>query len=117
MAYKLKSHVIRDGNQTPLQGLVNKPTDQWEFNQLRKDFIVQVTDGNIAVYKSDSGRKGALVIELNDQRIKNQYPRRIKTLDSRGSSDWYKNGRSAGNIQLELDVCKCLYSNLLIYIL
>ena len=41
-----------------------------EFEQLRDDFIVEVTDGNIAIYSSVFGRKIDLVIELNDDRIK-----------------------------------------------
>ena len=41
-----------------------------EFDQLRGDFIVQVTDGNIAIYFSILGYKSDLVLELNDERIK-----------------------------------------------
>ena len=41
-----------------------------EFDQLRGDFIVQVTDGNIGIYFSALGFKGDLVFELNDTRIK-----------------------------------------------
>ena len=40
-----------------------------EFDQLRNDFIVQVTDGNIGIYFSNLGAKGDLVFELNDDRI------------------------------------------------
>lgn len=65
-----KKHVIRYGNQEPKNGLVNQVTTKTAYDQLKEDFIVQVTDGKIAVYQSNSGRKGALVIELNDQRIK-----------------------------------------------
>ena len=40
-----------------------------EFDQLRNDFIVQVTDGNIGIYFSNLGAKGDLVFELIDDRI------------------------------------------------
>ena len=90
-------HVIRNGNQTPGEGLVSELTNQAEFNQLRNDFIVQVTDGRISVYKSESGRKGAVVIELNDQKI---IKSKLNTLvASGGKSGWYKGGAKAGNIQ------------------
>ena len=90
-------HVIRNGNQSPIGGLASASTNQAEFNQLRNDFIVQVTDGRIAVYKSESGRKGDVVIQLNDQKI---IKSKLNTLvASGGQSDWYKNGAKAGNIQ------------------
>ena len=40
-----------------------------EFDQLKNDFIVQVTDGNIGIYFSNLGAKGDLVLQLNDDRI------------------------------------------------
>ena len=90
-------HVIRNGNQTPTYGLVSEATNQAEFNQLRNDFIVQVTDGRIAVYKSDSGRKGDVVIQWNDRKIKKS---ELNTLvASAGGPDWYKGDAKAGNIQ------------------
>ena len=65
------THVIRDANQTPIYGLVaSYEGNRSQFIQLRKDFIVQVTDGNIGIYFSESGSKGDLVLELNDERIK-----------------------------------------------
>ena len=65
-------HVIRDGNQTPGHGLVKKNNgNRTEYDQLRNNFIVQVVDGNIAVYwASESGDKMGLVLDLTDTRIK-----------------------------------------------
>ena len=65
---KASEHVIRDRMQGPLLARVS--SSQAKFNQLRNDFILQCTDGKIAVYESDSGRKGILIMEFNDQRIK-----------------------------------------------
>ena len=90
-------HVIRFGNQTPDQGLVRVFTTPTKFNELRKDFIVQVIDGQIAVYKSDSGRKGDVVMKLNDSRIKKS---ELNTLVATGGrKEWYRNGGGAGYIQ------------------
>ena len=43
-----------------------------EWDELKKDFIVEVSDAYIRIYFSDltSGAKGDLVLELNDERIK-----------------------------------------------
>ena len=79
-------HVIREGNQVPKNGLVSEDTTKTAYEQLREDFIVQVTDGSIAVYQSDSGRKGAVVIELNDQRIKKS---ELNTLVASGGSPYW----------------------------
>ena len=79
-------HVIRNGNQVPKNGLVSQETTKAAYEQLREDFIVQVTDGSIAVYQSDSGRKGALVIELNDQKIKKS---ELNTLVASGGSPYW----------------------------
>ena len=40
-----------------------------EFERQRTDFIIRIKDGNIAIYLSEMGMIGALVLELNDQRI------------------------------------------------
>ena len=41
---------------------------QWE--QVKNNFVVQVTDGNIGVYAADTnGIKGNLIVELNDKTI------------------------------------------------
>ena len=84
--WKGGKHAIRDGNQA--QNLVSKSTNPSEFNLLKKDFILQVTDGKIAVYQSDSGRKGIRVMELNDQRIKKS---KLNTLVASGGH-WPLNG-------------------------
>jgi len=86
-------HVIRDGNQTPTEGLVSKLTTPNAYNQLKKDFIVQVTDGNISVYSSNFGSKGNLVIELNDQRIQKS---KLNTLVASGGWNGYGNLRFRG---------------------
>ena len=85
--WNASKHVIRDGNQTPIGGLVSKLTTPEDYDQLKKDFIVQVTDGNISVYSSKFGSKGNLVIELNDQRIKKS---KLNTLVASGG--WYRYG-------------------------
>ena len=46
----------------------NPDRTQWE--QVRNNFAVQVTDGNIAIYAADSnGLKGDLILEWNDDTI------------------------------------------------
>ena len=46
----------------------NSDTTQWE--QVKNNFVVQVTDGNIGVYAADThGIKGTLIVEKNDNRI------------------------------------------------
>jgi len=93
-----EKHVIRYGNQTPDEGLVSERTSQFQYDQLKKDFIVQVVDHNIAVYMSTvSGQKGELIIDWTDKRIKKS---ELNTLvASGGASGWYKEGKKAGTIQ------------------
>ena len=86
-------HVIRNGNQEPINGLVSEDTTKTAYEELREDFIVQVTDGSITVYQSNSGRKGDVVIELNDQRIKKS---QLNTLVASGGKPAWG---GAGNIQ------------------
>ena len=64
---RASEHIIRDRMQGPRLARVSS---HGKYNELRNDFILQCTDGKIAVYQSDSGRKGILIIEFNDQRIK-----------------------------------------------
>ena len=46
----------------------NSDSTQWE--QVKKNFVVQVTDGKIGVYAADThGIKGTLIVEKNDNRI------------------------------------------------
>ena len=61
-------HVMSDRNHGT--HLAKESSSREKFDQLKNDFILQCTDGKIAVYQSDSGRKGILIIEINDQRIK-----------------------------------------------
>ena len=65
-----REFVIRPGN-AGTHGVVwhtNADTTQWE--QVRNNFAVQVTDGNIAIYAADSnGLKGDLILEWNDASI------------------------------------------------
>merc|ERR1719421_1008745 len=47
-AWEGKQHVIRDQNQKPLQGLTTiKNNDRTQFDDLKKDFIVEVQDNYI----------------------------------------------------------------------
>ena len=40
-----------------------------QFDRLRQDFIIQVSNGNIGIYFSNFGEKAELVMELIDERI------------------------------------------------
>ena len=63
--------VIRNGNAgSPILAVHSTypNTSQWE--QVRNHFAVQVTDGNIALYETDSdGVKGDVIVEWNDDSI------------------------------------------------
>ena len=65
-----REFVIRQGNSGThiVAEHTNADTTQWE--QVRNNFAVQVTDGNIALYAADSnGIKGDLILEWNDDTI------------------------------------------------
>ena len=48
----------------------NPYQDTVQWDQVKENFAVEVTDGNIGIYSADSeGVKGDLVIEVNDERI------------------------------------------------
>ena len=87
--WKGKQHVIRDQNQKPGQGLAKITNyDRYscffnfecnftiyiilrtQFDDLKKDFIVEVQDNYIKIFFSKFGEKMELVMSLFDQRIR-----------------------------------------------
>ena len=68
--YNGREFVIRPGNAGThiVAAHTNADTTQWE--QVRDNFAVQLTDGKIAVYATDlNGIKGDLILEWNDDTI------------------------------------------------
>ena len=68
--YNGREFVIRPGNAGThiVAAHTNADTTQWE--QVRDNFAVQLTDGKIAVYAADlNGIKGDLILEWNDDTI------------------------------------------------
>ena len=81
---------------------------RFEFDILKEDFIIQVNDGNIAIYGSDMGMKGALILELNDERI-------IKSeLDTVVVSGGGAGFESSGDIRVR-NVCKRTQMDLAVF--
>merc|ERR1712168_1541703 len=82
-------HVIRDGNASPTHGLVQKENpSRDEFDRLKGDFSIQVSDGYIGIFFSadESGLKGDLVLELNDERI---IKSELNTMVATGGGQWF----------------------------
>ena len=73
-----------------------------EFNQLRRDFIVQVRDGNIGIYYAIFGVKSDLVFELNDERINKS---ELNTLVATGFRYGSGNMRIRGVIGMSDEFC------------
>ena len=79
-----------------------------EFDQLKNDFLIQVSDGYIGIFFSDNGLKGGLVLELNDARI---IKSELNTIVAAGGGPGFE---SSGNMQVR-GICSRTKTNISVW--
>ena len=75
---------------------------------MKNDFLIQVSDGYIGIFYSDSGLKGGLVLELNDARI---IKSELNTIVAAGGGPGFE---SSGNIRVR-GICSRTKMNLAVW--
>ena len=78
---------IRPGNAGTTVSTARTFSNSNEYNQVRNNFIVQVTDGNIALYSADSdGNKKSLIVEWTNTGITKSYYKTLTVTGGFGGS-------------------------------
>ena len=85
--WKGTGFAIRPGNEGKANLKATKRTSLNYYNQVRNNFIVQVTDGNIALYLADSdGNKKNRIVEWNNTGITKSHYKTLTVTGGFGGS-------------------------------